>query len=359
MKLTQHKGRTRRLTGNRAPRVFIGGLAIFGMLTMAGCAKTNAAATPSAANDFYKGKTITLLVPNAPGGDMDVSARLIAPYLQKAAGASAIKILDVKGAGGVIGLNQLWASPHDGYTIGYTSMPTVITTSLLNGASVKYDASKFVFIGRASTAPRVLVVSAKSGITNLDQLRAASNVTMSIQGFDDDFYTQAAMASSLGIKVKFVSGFDSLAAETVALSNGATTALESSVAAQSSVITSGLVKPIVMLSDSPVPGYESVPTWTSVVPTDGKPLAQAFQSLILLGRSFFAPPGIPDAAAAALSQALGKALQDPDLKARMDKAQVPAVYMSGTDEQTQVTSIVSTLKSTLEPLKAAKAQVEG
>jgi tripartite-type tricarboxylate transporter receptor subunit TctC len=341
--------------------VSVTSIAIVGMLSLAGCAKsgaTSSGSSPSGSN-FYQGKTITLLVPNAPGGDMDVSARLIAPYLQKASGAAAIKVLDVKGAGGVKGLNQLWSMPNDGLTIGYTSMPTVILTSLLNGSAVKYDASKFVYIGRASTAPRVLVVSSKSGISSLADLQSRSNVTMSIQGFDDDFYTQAALASTLGIKVKFISGFDSLAAETVSVSNGATTALESSLAAQSSVITSGLVKPVVMLSDSPVSGYESVPTWTSIVPSDGKAMASAFESLIQLGRSFFAPPGIPAEAATALSQALDKALSDPGLAAQMNKAQIPPVYMSGSDEQTQVTSIVSTLQSTLDPLKAAKASVQG
>jgi tripartite-type tricarboxylate transporter receptor subunit TctC len=333
-------------------------LGLLGLSLSGGSAGASSTAK-SAPAGFYARKTLTLLVPNAPGGDMDVTARLIAPYLRKALGASAIRILDVKGAGGVIGLNRLWSSPNNGFTIGYTSMPTVIMTSLLNGSSVKYDASKFVYIGRASTAPRVLVVSSKSGIKNIAGLKAASKVTMSIQGFDDDFYTQAAIASSLGINVRFISGFDSLAAETVSVSNGATTGLESSLAAESSVITAGLVKPILMLSNSPVKGFESIPTWISIVPEAGKPLAEAFQSLILLGRSFFAPPGVPTAAVTALSDALKTALQDTDLKRRLIKAEVPPVYMSGADEGAAVADIWKSLQSTLAPLKDAKAQVEG
>lgn len=352
-----HRSGTRR----RGTRILVlaGGASLLLLAACGSPASGGSSSSGLTAANFYHGKTITLVVPNAPGGDMDVSARMIAPYLQKAAGASAIKVLDIKGAGGVIGLNQLWGMPHDGYTIGYTSVPTVITTSLLNGSSVKYDAAKFVYIGRASTAPRVLVVSKKSGITSLRQMQSGKTVTMSIQGFDDDFYTQAALATSLGIKVKYISGFDSLASETVSVSNGSTMALEASLASQSSVIKSGLVQPVVMLNPTAVSAYPSVPTWTGAAPASGKALAGAFQSLIALGRSFFAPPGIPGVAQQALTRALAKALQNPALQAQMTKAQVPVVYMPGPQEQQAVSTIVTTLRSTLTPLKSAMASVQG
>lgn len=369
MKSTAHRTRRTKPNGGarralaapgRARRVLAGASAAAALVLLAACAQSSSGGGSNlTAANFFKGKTITLVVPNAPGGDMDVSARMIAPYLQKAVGASAIKVLDIKGAGGVIGLNQLWGMPHDGYTIAYTSIPTVITTSLLNGSAVKYDATKFVYIGRASTAPRVLVVSKKSGITDLSGLQHASSVTMSIQGFDDDFYTQAALAASLGIHVKYISGFDSLAQETVSVGNGSTMALEASLASQSSVIQSGLVRPVVMLNPTPVSGYESVPTWASAAPPSGQGLASAFESLITLGRSFFAPPGIPAAARQALTDGLAKALKDPALAAQMNKAQIPPAFMSGMDEQAAVARIVSGLRPTLAPLKSAQAQVQG
>lgn len=326
----------------------------------AGAASSGAASSTapasSAAAGFYQGKTITLIVPNAPGGLMDVTARIVAPYLQKAAGASAIRVQDVKGAGGVKGLNALWAAPNDGLTIGFTSVPTVVLTSLLNGSAVNYQAQKLVYIGRLSTAPRVLVASKKSGITSVAQLKGKT-ITMGIQGFDDDFYTQAALAASLGFNVKYVSGFDSLAAQSTSVANGETNALEASLASQSGAIKAGLVTPLVMISDAPVAGYPNVPTWTSLAPSDS--LATAFDTLITLERGFFAPPGIPDAATTALRAALTQALADPALDAQLTKAGAPPEPMSGADVQTAVDNIVTTLSSTDAPLKAALKSVQG
>lgn len=327
-------------------------------LILGGCSKQTASSS-APAQIFYKGKTITLIVPNAAGGDMDVSARVIAPYLATAVGASAIKVVDVKGAGSVTGLNQLNSSSNDGLTIGYTTASTIILTSLFDQGSAKYDAAKFVYIGEASTAPRVLTVTAKSNIQTIAQLAAATNVKVPIQGFDDDFYTQTAMAATLGLKFKIVSGFNSLAAEIVSVSNGASTALLSSLAQQSSAIKSGLVRPLLMISPTPVPGFPSVPTWESLAKPQDQGVVQAFQTLIDLGRAFYAPPGFPETARAALSAGLQKALKDPALIARMNNMQLPIVAMDGTTMQAKVVTSVDAIRSSsiFPTLQTAKSAV--
>lgn len=346
-------------TNRRVATSAVAGSLAVGML-LASCSRQSASKNASAA-DFYKGKTITLVVPNAAGGDMDVSARIIAPYLQKAVGASAIKVVDVQGAGSVTGLNQLYSSSNNGLTIGYTTVSTIILTSLFDSGTAHYDAAKMVYIGEASTAPRVLTVSHKSNITTVAQLKSSQNVKVPIQGFDDDFYTQTALASTLGLHFKTVSGFDSLASEIVSVSNGASTVLESSLAEQSSAIRAGLVRPLIMISPNPVAGYESVPTWESLAAAADKPVATAFQTLIDLGRAFYAPPGFPTAARDALSSGLLTALKDKSLAARMEKAGLPIVPLSGTQMQTEVVSSIQNIRgsSVFPLLKTAKSRVGG
>lgn len=319
---------------------------------------TSASGQPSA-SDFYKGKTITLVVAGSAGGNMDVTARLIASELQKAVGASAVKIVDVHGAGGVIAFNQIWGSPHDGYTIGYGSMATLITTALATGDSVKYDAGKFVYIGRAALlTPRVLGVSAKSGVKDVAGLQAKSQVVFSAQGFNDDFYTDAAIVKTLGLKAKFVTGFANAAAENEALGNGTTTALESSLSEESSLIKSNLAIPVVMLNDKPVEGFENVPLWVDSVSADMKPLAQSFQSVLDMGRSFIAPPGFPAEAAATLSAGLATALQSSDLKTKMDKLGVGISYLSSSDEQAAAEQSLDVLKKNVAMMTDAKKEVQ-
>src|SRR5690349_9658899 len=77
-----------------------------------------------AAYAAYPDKPITMIVSYAPGGGTDLTARAIAPYIEKYLGNNArIIILNKAGAGGAIGFAQLAGSPADGYTIGMINTP--------------------------------------------------------------------------------------------------------------------------------------------------------------------------------------------------------------------------------------------
>src|ERR1700688_2355529 len=76
--------------------------------------------TPACAEDFYKGKTITLLVDSAEGGGYDQYARLLARHMGKyIAGEPSIVVKNQPAAGGMAMANAMYATvPHDGLTFG-------------------------------------------------------------------------------------------------------------------------------------------------------------------------------------------------------------------------------------------------
>ena len=81
----------------------------------------------AASVDFpVKGKTITIICPNAPGGTNDVTARLIAPVLQKELGTPVV-VVNKAGAGTQIGLTEGALAKPDGYTLTMTSLPGTLT----------------------------------------------------------------------------------------------------------------------------------------------------------------------------------------------------------------------------------------
>ena len=90
----------------------------FVLLSLALCAL--ASLTPAQAQDaeknFYAGKTVRMIVGSGVGGGYDVFSRLIAPYLAKTLGTTVI-IENVPGAGGLLAVNKLYASPGDGLQI--------------------------------------------------------------------------------------------------------------------------------------------------------------------------------------------------------------------------------------------------
>ncbi len=91
-------------------------------------AKAAPAAAPKV--DFpVKGKAISIIVPYAAGGGTDLSARVLADGLEKELGTP-VQIVNKAGAGGQVGLTELAQAKPDGYTIGSSVLPAVITTYL-------------------------------------------------------------------------------------------------------------------------------------------------------------------------------------------------------------------------------------
>jgi tripartite-type tricarboxylate transporter receptor subunit TctC len=69
-----------------------------------------------------KGRPITIIVPNAPGGINDLTARLIAPFMEKELGTP-VQVVNKAGGTTQTGLTEVALSKPDGYTLGVTSLP--------------------------------------------------------------------------------------------------------------------------------------------------------------------------------------------------------------------------------------------
>ena len=118
-----------------------------------------------------RGETVTLLSPNSAGGMMTRYARMIAPYIAKHSGARDVRVRIMTGGGGIRGANALWYAEPDGRTIAFTSVTTLILSQLAGSEAVRFDATRFVYLGRAATEPRVLTVGATSNIASVEDAR--------------------------------------------------------------------------------------------------------------------------------------------------------------------------------------------
>jgi len=326
--------------------------------TLAACGNTAAPASASSPADFYHGKTLELLVPNAPGGNIDVTARVAAPFLAKQLGAAGVKVVDVTGAGGVIGLDQLWNAQKNGLTVGYTNVPVSLLTGVVGGSGVTYVPGKFVYLGRITAEPRLLVVSSKSPIKTVADLKGKT-VKVPSTGFDDSFYTIAALGHSIGFKPQFVTGFANLAAATDSLATGSTTIEEGDLSSLVPSINAGLVRPLLIETSGAKPSkFQNLPLWTSVATQDTK-LVNAFVSLVGIEGSFFAPPGTPASAVSALRAAVTSVAADHNFQAQATKAGTQLDYMSGTVEETDVQKLLAEMKPYVGTLRSARSSVAG
>lgn len=130
-------------------------------------------ATPTIKAQTYPDRPIKLVVPYAPGGGTDVTARLIAKMLTSSF-SQPVSVENKAGAGGIIGQESVARALPDGYTLLFSAAGP-LTISPFTYPSLPYDPVKsFEPIILVSSQPLVLVVNADSKIYTLADLLKAS-----------------------------------------------------------------------------------------------------------------------------------------------------------------------------------------
>ena len=116
-----------------------------------------AGATAAPAQQPYPSRPITLIVPYAAGGSVDVVARVVANALGQKLNQNVV-IENVAGAGGVTGTQRAARAEPDGYTLLFSVESTMAIAKLVQPHVVQYDSQKdFAPISLIGTSPLVLV----------------------------------------------------------------------------------------------------------------------------------------------------------------------------------------------------------
>jgi tripartite-type tricarboxylate transporter receptor subunit TctC len=127
-------------------------------------------AAPAKAIDFpAKGKSITVIVPYDAGGATDIATRLIASLMEKDLGVP-VQVVDKPGAGSQVGVTELSLAKPDGYTIGVTAFPAVITTYLDPTRKASFSRKSFEPVGNFMVNPVVSSVAVDSPYKTLKEV---------------------------------------------------------------------------------------------------------------------------------------------------------------------------------------------
>jgi tripartite-type tricarboxylate transporter receptor subunit TctC len=135
----------------------------------------------------YPARPIRLVVPYPPGGNVDITARIISPGLTEQLGQT-IVVDNRSGAGGNLGAGLVAKATPDGYTLLMGSSGPLAINPIVYAKRMPYDSVKdFAPVSRVHVVPLVLLASNKSGIdsvkTLLDRARASpGKVTMASAG---------------------------------------------------------------------------------------------------------------------------------------------------------------------------------
>lgn len=214
--------------------VALGALATAAALALAGCAADTGAEpgeSEPAEAAYYEGKTIKLLIPFAPGGGTDATARLMAPLLEKHIPGNPTVIVENQGGGGSItGVNSFeLQEPRDGTTILWTSGSTHSTYALGNPA-IEWNFDDFYpVIGLPFGG--ALYVSADTGIVEPEDILDPPGVPLVFAGEDasgGDLRRLLAL-DLLGVEFQAVFGYEGAGDSTLAFERGEATISSSSV----------------------------------------------------------------------------------------------------------------------------------
>src|SRR5215510_11388184 len=140
-------------------------------------ALTGFAAWPAHAADavenFYKGRTVQVLIGFSPGGGYDIYARTLARYMGKhIPGKPTLVAQNMPGAGTLKTANYIYnVAPKDGTVFGTFARGIPMEKLLGRTEGQQFDATKFTWIGSITDEPSVCVFWAKSGIASWQDMK--------------------------------------------------------------------------------------------------------------------------------------------------------------------------------------------
>jgi tripartite-type tricarboxylate transporter receptor subunit TctC len=169
------------------------------------------ALSQSAFAQFYKGKTITMIINYPAGGPSDIEGRIVAQHLPShIPGKPTIVIRNVGGAGGVIGANQLGEAPPNGETIGFFTLDVI--AQIVGNPAIRVSYTDFVLI--AGIENPVVVYARKDTPPGLriatDIMQAKDFKALSLNVQNSNTVNLALMLDLLGLEYQAVPAYRGL-----------------------------------------------------------------------------------------------------------------------------------------------------
>jgi len=291
---------------------------------------------PLAAAQPYAGKTVTIIVGYKPGGGYDATARLIAQHLPKhLPGKPTVIVQNMPGANSIIAVNHLYniAKP-DGLTLG-TFNRNLPIAQLTNVEGVKYDITKFQWVGSAANESTILAIRADLPYKTFEELRKAKEtVVIGSTGPGANTHDFPLLLKDLvGLNFKIVSGYSSSADIMLAVERKEVDGRAGSFTSLRPFIERKLVRPIVR-ARSTEPGIENLPVDESFAPN---PRARAIMALRsapeLVARPYVLPPATSAAIVRVMRDAFARTIQDPELIAEGRKSKIDLEFTPGDEAQ--------------------------
>jgi len=311
-----------------------------------------------AQENFYKGKTIRLIVGLAPGGGFDAYSRVIARHMGKHIPGNPTTVVDnMPGAASLLAANYVYkAAKPDGLTIG-NFIGGLSFQQMLGLPGVEFDAPKFEFLGVPAQDNFMIGVAKSTGITSIDQWKASGTVIkiggVAPGGGTDDI--PKVLKATLGLPLQLVSGYKGTGPVRLAFNagevQGACNSWESFKSTWRAEMERGEVVLLVQANLKPHPEVPNVPWAVDLAKSDDAKRMILTSARVngVLNRFYVLPPGTPKDRVRLLRKAFMDTLKDPEFLADTQRARLDLDPIEGAELEKQVRELFK-----LEPALVAK-----
>ncbi|MBL6457480.1 tripartite tricarboxylate transporter substrate binding protein [Belnapia sp. T6] len=279
------------------------------------------ALAPARAEFPEAGRPVQVILPYPPGGGSDISARALAPVLERELGTPVV-IVNRPGANSQIGMAQTARARPDGYTLAYGLWPSTITLYLDPARNAGFTRESFTPLAMHVIDPGSIIVRADSPLRTLSDLIAAARARPGALRVSDpgilswEHLASLALQRLHGITVNQIH-YQGSAPELVALLSGE---IEVALVAGGTAMAqtrSGAARTLAVLDRAESPFLPGVPTAASL----GTPIVTGS------ARGFVAPAGLPPEVERVLAAALERAITGAEHRRKMEELGLPIRFM--------------------------------
>ena len=300
-----------------------------------------AAHAQESVESFYKGRTITLVVPTSPGGINDISGRLVSRHLGRfIPGQPNIVVQNLPGGGGLVAANKLYNTvERDGSVISLIQRGTM-QLQIQGNTNAKFDPQKFTWLGSLSSYADdgylLLVNDDHPAKTAADLHKPGISVKLGGDQPGSTNLTFAIIAKTvLGMNIDVVRGYPGAAPMFLAMErrelDGQVIGYNSVRAGQPSLWNGKKVRPLIQFGRiTRLPALPDVPTGRELA-TDPRmrALVEFAELPFFMALPFLAPPGVPADRASALQKAFVSMVADKEFQSDAEKVNIELSPIDG------------------------------
>jgi tripartite-type tricarboxylate transporter receptor subunit TctC len=282
--------------------------------------------------DFFRGKTVSLLVGFGPGGEDDLWARTVSRHLiTHIPGNPNVVPVHAPGSGGLLVVNRLYnTAPKDGTVIGMINRG-IPFEPLLGGQGTQFDPLKLTYIGSPGRDTTVCAARKDAAVQNLQDL-ATKELTVggTGSGADTAIYPEF-LAALIGMKFKLVKGYQGSHEIQLAMERGEVQGicLAYDSLSRGTLARTGRINVLLQAALTPDPRIKDAPMVIEAAHSaEDRQALELFFARAAIGRPFVAPPGVPDERIAALRTAFDATLADPAFRDDAKKQNLNVVPIS-------------------------------